>query len=231
VIDWNGAVVLADRPRAVALLFVPLPCEGCAAETFDTPAGRAVRLRFDRGEVRMLASPRPEIIENERAAARVRQAAFLTGLAERAVADTREHVMRRRQFGRALLDVQSVAQRLARSAAQSRAAELLVHYAAWRCDTRRGAEPAAAQALAAAAELALSTTRLSIQLHGARGMVADGAPAAAYRIALAEAARLGTASQLWREAGRRTLTSRLTVLAPRPAPSYDRDPEPAGLNS
>ncbi|MEU3160747.1 acyl-CoA dehydrogenase family protein [Streptomyces griseoincarnatus] len=145
-------------------------------------------------------------------AARVRQAAVLIGLAEAALAAARAHVNRRLQFGTPLVDRQSVAHRLARLVGNDDGWRLLVHEAAWRFDRGENCRAVAAQALAAAAEHALDCSRLAIQLHGVRGMLAHSTAATAYRHASSEAVRLGAPRRLWREAG-----SHLAVGG-RPAP-------------
>jgi hypothetical protein len=142
------------------------------------------------------------------AAARIRQAAFLAGIGRAALRAARSHVTRREQFGRKLIEFQTVGHRLATLVAEGDGLELLVHEAAWRLDTGRPVRVHAPQALAATAEYALQATRLAVQLHGARGILADGVPASAYRLAAVEAVRLGTPAALWREAGLCRLTER-----------------------
>ena len=134
--------------------------------------------------------------------ARVRQAAVLHGIADRALETARAHVNRRNQYGAPLLDLQSVAHRLATLVGDGEGWRLMLHETAWRHD--RGAQRPGdgTLVLAAAAEHALTCTRLAIQLHGARGMLANSTAAAAYRVASVEATRMGPPQSLWVESGR-----------------------------
>lgn len=186
---------------------------GCRSWPVPTLAGPGRRLRWSGASCRAVAGdPAVGPAGPDRgglpavAAARVRQAAFLAGLARAALGVAGEHVRRREQFGRRLIEFQTVGHRLAMLVAESDGLDLLVHEAAWRIDTGRPAGVHPPQVLAAAAEHALAATRLAVQLHGARGIVADGQPALAYRLAAVEAVRLGTPESLWREAGRHRLT-------------------------
>jgi alkylation response protein AidB-like acyl-CoA dehydrogenase len=207
-IDWHGAVVRAGASGVEALLLVRLPAEGCRLETVQTVAGPMARLVFagTRAE-EVLRQGAESAVVRPRMAARVRQAAFLLGLAEHAGRIARDHAERREQFGRRLIEFQGMAHPLAAVAAELEATSLLVHEAAWRCDGGLPAEPSAAQALAAASELALRATRLAVHVHGAAGMLAGSAPARAYRLASLEAVRLGPPAELWREAGARRLAA------------------------
>lgn len=141
-------------------------------------------------------------------AARVRQAAVLLGIADRAVAAARSFVNRRTQYGRQLIELQTVAHRLARLVGEADGWELTLHEAAWRGDRGWDITGDAARLLAAATEHLQASVRTALQLHGARGMVVHSTAATAYQIASVEGSRMGTASMLWREAGRATLTER-----------------------
>lgn len=134
-------------------------------------------------------------------AARTRQAAVLLGIAEHALDTARSHVNRRIQFDEPLVRRQTVAHRLARLVGLADGWWLLLHEAAWRHDRGVGRAADAAQVLATAAEHALLSTRLALQLHGVRGMLAHSAAATAYRLASVEATRMGAVGRLWREAG------------------------------
>ncbi|MGC5033780.1 acyl-CoA dehydrogenase family protein [Micromonospora sp. DT229] len=148
--------------------------------------------------------------------ARIRQAGYLVGLADGALAAAAQHAARRVQFGKPILEHQAVAFPLARAAVAIRATRVLAARAAWLVDTGHTAgsgsagDPArlaATQALALAAETALSTIRQAIQTHGARGLSLD-TPVHAYHLAVRQAAtRLGAPSVLWREAGALRLTA------------------------
>ncbi|MFT7840499.1 acyl-CoA dehydrogenase family protein [Saccharothrix sp. BKS2] len=134
-------------------------------------------------------------------AARTRQAAVLLGLAERALDTARSHVNKRVQFGKPLVQLQTVAHRLARLVGEGDGWWLLLHQAAWRHDSGADRAADAAQVLATATEHALRSTRLALQLHGVRGMLAHSTAATAYRLASVEATRMGKVGRLWREAG------------------------------
>ena len=136
----------------------------------------------------------------------LRHAGYLLGTAERMLALTARHVRQRQQFGKALLEFQSVSLRLAEIRARIEAVRMLVHYGAWCLDTGEDMrEPSAAEALAGAAELALHVSRTMMQLHGAYGMLLSSPTAQAYRTVAFEAVRFGTPSALWTAAGRTRL--------------------------
>ncbi len=160
---------------------------------FDAPAGCRERVRG-----RRLA----------------RQAAYLLGLAGGALAATVAHARARRQFGRSLVENQSIAFRLAALAARLLAVQLAVQRAAWLDDAGRPALPAAREALVLAAGLALDATREGMQVHGAVGGVRTSAIQRYYRHALVEAVREGRPDRLAREAGEHRLAE---AGRPRPA--------------
>ncbi|MFD8478599.1 acyl-CoA dehydrogenase family protein [Kitasatospora sp. NPDC059673] len=201
------AVVRATAPGGVPRWYVVRP------DPADEPAGDGSLLGVPGRTVRFAGTRATEIevpdelLRSELDAARIRQAAVLLGLADRAVAATRTHVNRRTQFGRPLVELQTVAHRLARLVGLADGWRLLVHEAAWRHDLGEPCTGEAAQALAAAAEHALTATRLCIQLHGARGMLAHSTAATAYRLASLEATRMGPPARLWAEAGRAHLAA------------------------
>jgi alkylation response protein AidB-like acyl-CoA dehydrogenase len=202
---WVGTVVRARSGAGdPGLVFVALPAAGCAAESLTTIAGPALRLRFDSPTATPLEVD-AAVLSASVAAARVRQASFLLGVAERALLSARDHAARRELFGRRLLELQSPAHRLAAATAELDAATMLVREAAWRCDRCMPAQRSGAQALAASVEVVLIATRLAVQLHGARGVVAASDAARAYRLAAVEAVRCGSAAELWLEAGRESL--------------------------
>ncbi|WP_051804568.1 acyl-CoA dehydrogenase [Streptomyces griseus] len=164
----------------------------------------AARWRFEAAA----GQPVP-VVEAQRrravAAARVRQAALLLGIAGRALDTARAHVGRRLQFGKPLLEFQTVSHRITTLIGEADGWELLLAEAAWAHDQGAEAPATAPQVLAAAAEHALKAARLSLQLHGVRGMLAHSVPATAYRLATVEAVRLGPPAGLWLEAGRARL--------------------------
>jgi alkylation response protein AidB-like acyl-CoA dehydrogenase len=191
---WKSAVVRACGPNGPALVYVDVGARVSASGS---------RLSFT-GAV---GTPLPGStdIDRHRDAAFLRHAAFLLGLADAALSLARDHSRRRQQFGRPLIDFQTVSHRLAALAAEAEGLVLLAHEAAWRHDTGLPGGPYPAQTAAAAADHALATTRLAVQLHGARGIVADDPPDVAYRLAATESTRLGTPQALWQLAGLRRL--------------------------
>jgi hypothetical protein len=157
--------------------------------------------------------PLPKDMRRHREGALLRQAAFLLGIADAALTMARDHTRTRLQFGKPLIEFQTVAHRLAAATAEGEGLVLLLHEAAWRHDNHEEG-PHAIQTAAAAADQALATTRLNVQLHGARGIVTEDPPARAYTLAVKESTRMGTPRQLWHEAGRARLrTTKATQAA------------------
>lgn len=129
---------------------------------------------------------------------RVRRAAWLTGLAGGAVAEAVARARNRRQFGRTLIENQSVAFTLARLAARLAAARLQVAAAAQAVES--AAPVSTAGTLGFACDLAYDATRHTMQLFGAHGMT-DRAPAQRfYRTAMVACALSGPVRRLWLEA-------------------------------
>ncbi len=79
-----------------------------------------------------LPVPLPDLVDR----GRLRQAAFLLGLAAAAHEAAVGHAHRRRQFGQRLLEFQAIGMRLAALAGRLAALRLLVQRAAWLADTR-----------------------------------------------------------------------------------------------
>lgn len=190
---WDAAVVAAGP----SLMLVDVDAPGC------TRAGD--RLSFAGAAATRLSCVADAEVDRLLGAAFLRHAAFLVGLADAALSVASDHARRRQQFGRPLIDFQTVSHRLAVTAAEADGLTLLMHEAAWRHDAGLPDGPYPAQAAAAAAEHALAATRLAVQLHGARGIVAGDTPDIAYRLAAAESTRFGTPQALWQLAGLRRL--------------------------
>jgi hypothetical protein len=171
------------RPRST-----PAP-DGCLVLRTD-PAPDAVAITVGGTAAQTLTSR-----------ARIRQAAYLQGLAEGAHSLAVAHTSRRRQFDRAVLDNQGVALPLAQTRIQLAAAGLAVRQAAWLADAGEPFALEAVQALALAAETALAVVRQSVQFHGARGLSLEFPIHAYYRPVRIAATRHGSPSALWREAG------------------------------
>lgn len=95
------------------------------------------------------------------------------GMAARALAEAREHALRREQFGRPLAEFQLVQEKLGRMATELAAARLLVYRAAWERD--RGADRTdveAAMAKSFATEAAGRIVDEAVQILGGRGVLA-----------------------------------------------------------
>lgn len=101
-------------------------------------------------------------------------AAAACGMAARALAEAKAHVLARQQFGKPLAGFQLVQEKFAMMATELAAARLLVYRAAWEKDT--GAERIAVEgsmAKAFACETAQRVVDGSLQLLGGRGCLAE----------------------------------------------------------
>ncbi|GAA1548441.1 acyl-CoA dehydrogenase family protein [Actinomadura kijaniata] len=123
--------------------------------------------------------------------ARVRQAAYLVGLAQAALDHAVAHAKERRQFGQPIGRFQALAFRLGELSMHIDATRMLVH--------DRDAVAHAAANLAAASDLARTVTTRTMQIHGAAGMRSDNDAQLYYRRAAVESVRLGTPFELRRE--------------------------------
>ncbi|GAA4507144.1 acyl-CoA dehydrogenase family protein [Nonomuraea ferruginea] len=155
----------------------------------ETGRGEAYEVVFDGGPVTAWADPTRW--EAALAGARVRQAAYLVGLAQAALDHAVGYAKTRRQFGQPIGKFQGLAFRLAELSMHIDATRLLVH--------DRDAAAHAAADLAAASDLARTVTTRTMQVHGAAGMRSDDDAQLYYRRAAAESVRLGTPDQLRRE--------------------------------
>jgi alkylation response protein AidB-like acyl-CoA dehydrogenase len=219
----------ADGPGDGTVL-VRLPAEVCAGRTVtavdgtqtvelagltvgDSGAGAVVgRL----GDGSPLTDP-----DGLLARARVRHAAYLLGLADGAHQHAVRHAGSRRQFGRPIVEFQAVGFPLAQAAIALSVLRLSVQRAAWLADDtaeasgpdhptapgdREAFELAAVDSLALAADTAVRTVRLAVQVYGARGMSPEESAVPTYFRAVRTAATLfGPPGTLWREAGLRRL--------------------------
>ncbi|WP_204044480.1 acyl-CoA dehydrogenase family protein, partial [Acrocarpospora phusangensis] len=129
---------------------------------------------------------------------RVRQAAYLAGLAAGAHALAVRHAGGRRQFGRPILDNQGVSFPLAQIAITNQAALLMVERAAWLADTGQADPLAAVHALGLAVDAALTAATAALQVHGAIGLVTSRAPHRYYTTVRTAAVLLGPPAELWR---------------------------------
>jgi alkylation response protein AidB-like acyl-CoA dehydrogenase len=139
-------------------------------------------------------------------AARLRQAAYLLGLASSMHEAAVRYTGTRRQFDSRLRDQQAISFPLARSVVALRATRMLVQRAAWLADTGRPSM-APVEALATAAETLTDVARLTMQACGSRGMTSQLPLHRYYRLAAAETGRYGHPRQLWRVAGAAALAA------------------------
>jgi alkylation response protein AidB-like acyl-CoA dehydrogenase len=134
------------------------------------------------------------------ARARVRQAAYLLGLASGMHDAAVRYTGTRRQFGGPLRDLQAVSFPLARAVVALRVTRMLVYRAVWFADTGRPST-APDEALATAAETLADISRLAMQACGSRSMTTQLPLHRYYRLAVAEPIRYGRPGALWRLVG------------------------------
>ncbi|MBN1171172.1 MAG: hypothetical protein JXA67_03280 [Micromonosporaceae bacterium] len=142
------------------------------------------------------------------ARARLRQAAYLLGIADGATLITVRHTGVRRQFDTTLRDLQAVSFSLARALVALRATRALVYRGAWLVDAGHdqvGTAPVVT--LAMAAETARDVVRVCMQNCGAWSMTAELGLHRYFRLAAAESNRYGEPAALWRLAGAARLDS------------------------
>ncbi len=149
------------------------------------------------------------------ARARLRQAAYLLGIADGAHQVAVRYAGVRRQFDTRLRDLPAVAFPLARAVVALRATRAAVYRGAWLVDSGPGqAGTAPVVALAMAAETARDVVRLCLQSCGVRAMTAELGLHRYFRLAAAESVRYGEPAALWRLAGAARLDlARHTVAA------------------
>lgn len=174
-------------------LVVP-DADTCTVESFEHFGTPATRIRFDGATAERLPLSAAHW-ERALAAAQLRQAALLLGIADRILEVARGHVNTRIQSGQPLVQRQTVAHRLATLTGEADGWRLVLHQAAWEFDG--GGHPAAASVLAAIAEHAQASSRTALQLHGVRGMLAHSTTVTAYRQVSVESVRLGAPADLW----------------------------------
>lgn len=136
------------------------------------------------------------------ARARLRQAAYLLGIAGGAHQIAVGYAGFRRQFGTRLRDLPAVSFPLARAMVALRATNAAVYRGAWLVDSEPDAvDTAPITALAMAAETARDVVRLSMQSCGVRAMTAELGLHRYFRLVAAESARYGDPAVLWRMVG------------------------------
>ncbi|MCB5168200.1 hypothetical protein LG634_25635 [Streptomyces bambusae] len=136
------------------------------------------------------------------ARARLRQAAYLLGIADGAHRTAVEYACSRQQFGTRLRDLPAVSFPLARAMVALRATRAAVHRGAWLVDYEPDAvRTSPLSALAMASETARDVVRLSMQSCGVRAMTSELGLHRYFRLAAAESARYGDPAVLWRMVG------------------------------
>ncbi|MFR9673256.1 acyl-CoA dehydrogenase family protein [Streptomyces sp. TR06-5] len=136
------------------------------------------------------------------ARARLRQAAYLLGIADGAHRVAVRYAGGRRQFDTRLRDLPAVAFPLARALVALRATGAAVYRGAWLVDAEPGnVGTAPLVALAMAAETAREVVRLCMQCCGVRAMTAELGLHRYFRLAAAESNRYGEPAALWRLVG------------------------------
>jgi len=211
--DAEELLLVLDTGATASLAMVPRDEPGLALDPCPAFGPGACRVRLDRAEIgagQVLATGAAghALFAGALERARVRQAAYLCGMALGALEEAVRHAGARRQFGRRLVDLQVVQHGLAELLARLDAARLRVRHAAWSLDSGVAGAAAAPESLAMAAELALDASRAALHVHGARGMAAEWPVHGYYRWAIVEAHRLGSPRRLWEEAGRARLAER-----------------------
>jgi alkylation response protein AidB-like acyl-CoA dehydrogenase len=202
----DGAVTLAAADRAAQWIVLRARVgdtqRWAAVAAADRGVSVAAGVTLD-GAADRLGGPHPNAAG--RAAdpldrARVRQAAYLTGLATGAHHLALGRGQQRRQFGAPVGEHQAVAFALARQFAELEAVRLLVYRAAWLADNHMPVRGPAMEVLAYASETARQTLRLAMQVHGAYGLTRRAPISRYYLAAETETVRWGRPQELWREA-------------------------------
>ena len=126
------------------------------------------------------------------AAARLRQAAYLVGMCQAALALAVQRAATRRQFGQPIGRFQAPAFTLAAAATRIESACWLVRATAWEADQGADIQLRSAQALAMAADLSRTVLAAAIQVHGAYGTTEQADIQLFYRRAAIERCWLGS---------------------------------------
>lgn len=199
-----GDPVLVAVPRGATGLDVETRCWPPLVRLQDTPVtGADVVGKLDDSPTGTLSR------------ARLRQAAYLLGIAEGAHQMTVRYTGVRRQFDTRLRDLPAVAFPLARAVVALRATRAAVYRGAWLVDAGHDqATTAPIMALAMAAETARDVMRLCMQSCGVRAMTAELGLHRPFRLVAAESGRYGEPAALWRLAGAARLAlAKRTVAA------------------
>ncbi|TYS13040.1 hypothetical protein FZC78_22555 [Rossellomorea vietnamensis] len=130
---------------------------------------------------------------------RIRQAAFLKGLARGAIEEAIKYTNKRKQFDKKLIEHQAVSFKLASLLAELEGASAKIEYST----NSEGSKEFlldATESLAYMAEIALKVSRETLHLHGAYGLTKLSKIEEFYRRIALEAIRYGTPNDLWLEA-------------------------------
>jgi alkylation response protein AidB-like acyl-CoA dehydrogenase len=203
-----------DDPVLVA---VPRGAPGLTVETACWPPV----VRFEATPATAVVGTLDDSLTGPLARARLRQAAYLLGIADGAHQIAVRHAGVRRQFDTRLRDLPAVAFPLARAVVALRATRATVYQGAWLVDAEDGhAGTAPVVALAMAADTARDVVRSCMQSCGVRAMTAELGLHRHFRLAAAESSRYGEPAALWRLAGaarldvaRRAAAERTVVAA------------------
>lgn len=216
--DLTGTATVDDPEPALLLVaarvggdpvLVAVPCDapGVSVETRCWPP--AVRFEATPATGAEMVGELDDSLTGALARARLRQAAYLLGIADGAHQAAVRYADVRRQFDTRLRDLPAVAFPLARALVALRATRALVYRGAWLVDCGRDqvvsrndlAGIAPVVALAMAAEAARDVVRLCMQGCGVRAMTAELGLHRYFRLAAAESGRYGEPAALWRLAG------------------------------
>lgn len=194
----GSAALVATRTDSPVLVSVPR--DGFTVETGCWPPVA----RFDATPITSadVIAKLDDSLTGPLARARLRQAAYLLGIASGAHRIAVRYAGVRQQFGTRLRDLPAVAFPLAQAVVALRATRASVYRGAWLVDSgqdKEGTAPIAA--LAMASETAVDVVRLCMQSCGVRAMTPELGLHRYFRLAAAESARWGEAAALWRLAG------------------------------
>lgn len=193
-------LVAGRRDGEPVLVAVPLDAPGLGVETGCwPPVARIEGVPVTGAEV---VGRLDDSLTGPLARARLRQAAYLLGIADGAHRIAVRHAGVRRQFDTRLRDLPAVAFPLARAMVALRATRAVVYRGAWLVDSgHEQADTAPVVALATAAETARDVVRSCMQSCGVRAMTAELGLHRYFRLAAAESNRYGEPAALWRLAG------------------------------
>lgn len=139
--------------------------------------------------------------------ARLRQASYLLGLAKGSLSEAVNYVNQRKQFGKKLIEFQSISFKLASLLAEIEAAEIKIQHTSWLASKNESILEAATESLAYISEIALMVSRETLHLHGGFGMTKLSNSEKYYRYIALESVRYGTPNSLWLEVGKLRLSS------------------------